>query len=200
MANAWNNITLDKFAKIKAILKDSGRTGDEKLIGIAATLEGISEDELLGMPLGKAQDAFALAAELDSEPQRSAIRKTYLVAGWELNVTEAKDVNVAQWIDFQNYGRDLENRMADILSVVLIPKGKTYNEGYDIAALKRDLLANMTVPDALAVCFFFQRKFLKSMSRTLTCLVGWATLKRQKALRKKALKLRREISGIRRSL
>lgn len=200
MEQVWDNISVGEFVEIRAILADESRNAEDKQIAIAALLQGISEDELLNMPLDEAREAFALANSLDSPPKRSRIRQLYRVGAWTLRATEAKDMTVAQWVDFQTFGRDMEKNIVEILSVALVPDKKTYNTGYDIEALKRDIRNKMMLPDALAVCFFFQRKWLKSMQRSLTYLVGWSSLKGWKEQKKKALQSRREVSAMLRSL
>lgn len=200
MEQIWDNISVGEFVEIRAILADESRSAEDKQIAIAALLQGISEDELLNMPLEEAKEAFALANSLDSPPKRSRIRQLYRVGAWTLRATEAKDMTVAQWVDFQTFGRDMEKNIVEILSVALVPDKKTYNTGYDIDELKRDIRNKMMLPDALAVCFFFQRKWLKSMQRSLTYLVGWSSLKGWKEQKKKALQTRREVSAMLRSL
>lgn len=200
MEQLWNNISVGEFAEIRTILKDTERSVEDKQVALAAVVQGVTEDELLNMPLAEAAKAFALIGGLDTPPKRSRIRKLYKVGGWVLRVTEAGDMTVAQWVDFQSYGRDMEENLVDILSVALVPDKMTYNEGYNMAELKADLRTKMMIPDALAVCFFFQQRWLKLMLRSLNYLVGQATLKGWTEQRKKALKVRREVSAMLRSL
>lgn len=200
MTSEWEHITLDEFVQIRAVLGDQGRTQEEKMVGLAAVVEGVSEDTILNMPLPKVQPVFARVRGLDSLPPRSKARRQYQVGGWSLRVSEAQDMSVAQWIDFQNYYReDFEKHLKDILSVALVPLGKTYNEGYDMGKLKGDL-GGMRIGDALAVCFFFQKRWLRSTERTLNYWVGLTWMRRQKVLTRAALALRREVSAMRRSL
>lgn len=202
MKQVWDNISLGEFAEVRAILADEGRSNEDKQIALAALLQGVSEDELLNMPLDEAREAFTLASSLNTPPQRTRLRQYYQVGAWTLKATQAKDMSVAQWVDFQTYARDMERNMVDVLSVALVPTGKTYNTGYNIDKLKDDLRSKMMVPDALAVCFFFQKRWLRSMQRNLNYLVGWTTLKGKKAktLQRKALTLQAEISRLIRSL
>lgn len=200
MENRWNNTTLAEFVKIRAILGDAERSHEDKLIALAALIQGVDEETILTMPLDRVEPVFEAVQQLNEPPKRSRIRSHYQAGRWALKVTEAKDMTVAQWIDFQNYYRDdMEKHLADILSVALVPVGKKYNEGYDIDALKAALW-DMPVGDALAVCFFFQKKWLKSMRRTLSCLAGWTAVKGQRELKETALRLRTEISAMLRSL
>lgn len=200
MKQAWDYITVGEFAQIRAIMADEGRTAEDKQIALAALMQGVDEDTILTMPLAQVQPIFARALELGNAPKRGKVRGKYIVAGWELTPTEGRDICVAQWVDFQAYAKDMDSHLADILSVVLVPKGKKYNEGYDIEKLKADLRNTMSVPDALAVCFFFRRKWLRSMRYILDFYIGWTVLKGQKELRRKALTIRREVSAMLRSL
>lgn len=200
MQNQWDNTTLDEFVKIREVLSDTGRTKEDKMIGLAAIVQGVSEDTILTMPLAEVEPIFARVQGLDNPPQRGKIRRQYQVGKWALKTADAKTMSVAQWIDFQNYYRaDFDKHLKDILSVALVPIGKTYNEGYDIEELKV-ALGGMYVKDALAVCFFFQRRWLRSMRHTLSYWVGWTTLKGNRELRNKALRLRKEVSDLLRSL
>lgn len=188
-------MTLAEFAQVRAVIADEGRDDEEKMIALAAILQGVDEDTILSMPLDKVAPVFELVQGLNAKPLPGRVRKTYLLHDWTLRVSD-KTLSVAQWIDFQNYAREnFDDHLVDLLSVVLVPEGKSYNEGYDIVALKKDLQM-MTVKDALAVCFFFQRKFLKSIRRTLTFLVGLSTMKGKPEERKRCLELRRQISGL----
>lgn len=198
--NIWGRITLEEFTQIRAILRDEGRDEEDKMVALAAVVQGCDEDTILNMPLTEVAPVFELVHKLNRKPERNKVRKHYHVGRWNLQTSD-RGMNVAQWIDFQNYAReDFEAHLPDIMSVVLIPVGKRYNEGYDIAQLKEDL-KKMTVADALAVSFFFRRKYLKSIRRMLTYLVGWtATKKGMREERRRSLELRREVSDMLSSL
>ena len=200
MENQWNNITLEEFVKIRAILGDSEKSEEDKLIALAAFMQGVDEETILTMPLDEVSPIFEMVQGLREKPKESKARRHYQVGKWALKLTQAKEMTVAQWVDIQNYYRDdVEKHLADILSVALVPVGKKYNEGYDIEELKAALWG-MYVCDALAVCFFFQRKWLRSTERTLNYLAGWSFLKGRRELTKKALEVRRQLLGTMSSL
>lgn len=200
MENIYEHITVAQFGQIRAILC-SDRQPEDKMIAIASTLQGISEAELLDMDLNHAREVFAVMGGLDEKPKAARIRKVYHVGPWKLRVCEAQDMCVAQWVDYQQFLRQgAEEHMTDTLSVALVPDGKKYNEGYDIAQLRKDIAEKMSMADALAVCFFFQKKWLKSMRRTLTYLVGWTSMKGQKELKERALRVRGQVSDMLHSL
>lgn len=204
MGNIYQHITLGQFAQIRAI-SESDKAPEDKMVAMAALLQGISEDELLDMPLEKAQEVFRVMEGLDEPPKAARVKKKYQVGAWKLRVCDLQDLCVAQWVDFQQYGRlKAEDHLADTLSVALVPEGKKYNEGYDMAELKKALREKMSVADGLAVCFFFQRRYLKSMRRTLNSLLGAVSLKmrgeERKVLTQRIVEVQREISGMLRSL
>ena len=197
MSNQWEYITVEDFAKIRAILSDTKTTQDEKMVSLAAIVQGVSEDTILSLPLSEAQPVFDAVWGLNEHPKRNPYKSEYTFKGWRLKVADSSTMSVAQWVDFQTYGKDIEKHLLDILSCALVPKGKKYNEGYDIGKLRYDL-KEFPICDALAVCFFFQKRWLKSMKRTLNYWVGWLTLRGKKArlLRWQALRARAEVSGM----
>ena len=195
--NIWSEVTLEEYAQIRDILGEKDRDKEDMLISLAAVLQGVSEDTILSMPLDEVEPIFEMVQGLKEKPQPNRICKAYNLGEWKLRVQD-RQMCLAQWIDFQNYAREgYDDHLSDILSVVLVPEGHKYNDGYDLEKLKADL-KRMTVGDALAVCFFFQRRFLRSTRRILTFLAGWTSLKGKKAreLRRKCLELRREVSAL----
>lgn len=198
MENAWEHITLNQFKAIRAVT-ESDKSGEDKLIAYASVLSGLTEDEILRMPFAQVAPLFEKVRGLDNPPKRGRVRKIYKIKGWELCLTDATRLSVAQWIDYQSFAKDLDKYMVELASVVLVPKGKTYNEGYDMKALQRDL-GEMEISDALSVCFFFQKRWLKSMRITLTFLVGKAIQMKNKEMRQRALEVRKEVSALLSSL
>ena len=62
-------------------------------------------------------------------------------------------MSTAQFIDYQNYIKN--NRIEEILSCFFVPAGHSYNDGYDIEKVKKDLLS-LKITDAYALAFFFE--------------------------------------------
>lgn len=195
----WKDISVNQFQKIRKVLDENNPDEVSAMISLASILSGKSEEEILTSPLAEVQPYFAQVQELNSPPKRGRLKKNYKVGKWDLTVTDAVKLNVAQWIDFQTFAKDMVSNMVKMLSVVLIPKGKNYNEDYDMSELQ-SALGEMKIPDAMAVCFFFQRRWLKSMRTTLTCLVGMGYRKKNKELMQRAIAVRKEVSALLSSL
>lgn len=201
MGNQWEHITVEEFGKIRAVLSNDKTTQEDKMVSLAAIVQGVSEETILNLPIAQAQPVFDAVWGLNEPPKRNKCQNSYSLKGWRLKVADIQDLSVAQWVDFQTYGRDTEKHLLDILSCALVPKGKKYNEGYDIGKLRYDL-KEFPICDALAVCFFFQKKLLRSMRLTLDYWVGWLTMRGKKGreMRRIALQTRAQVSAMLRSL
>ena len=192
----WDGVTVEQFVEVRKILKESTLNPEECMIAVAAELAGVTYEELLNMPLEKAAELFEKANQLREEPRRGRLSTHYQVGNVILKLTPVKDLTIAQWVDFQTYGKDMEKNIVEILSVVLVPEGKKYNEGYDMDMVKMGIRRYMHVPEAMAVCFFFQRALLRSIRHTLNFWCGWTWMKGRKDLTKRALEVRRKVSAI----
>lgn len=79
---------------------------------------------------------------------------------------------VAQYTDLTNHIKN-QASLIDILSVVVVPDGKEYNDGYDMQQAKDDI-GTMQLTAAFAVVGFFARwskssidTFLRSLTKTI---------------------------------
>lgn len=86
---------------------------------------------------------------------RTPLMEHYTLNGRKYNV----DLNVAgltmgQFTDFENYKKQQPMSLRDVLSVVMIPDGHSYNDGYDMQQVKNDI-GTMSVVEASNVFSFF---------------------------------------------
>lgn len=77
-------------------------------------------------------------------------------------------ITTAQYIDWSNYAKlpTIEN-LEKLLSVILVPVGHSYNDGYDISVVMNDINDNLSIVDALSLSNFFQRYLNKFMTISL---------------------------------
>ena len=192
----WEKININQFTAIRKVL-NGPKYAEDKMIELASILSEKSVQEVESMPLTEVAPIFAMVQQLNGKPKAGKPRKTYMVNNWNNElICTGEEFSVAQWADFVSYAKDMENNLVEILSVVLIPKGHKYNDGYDIKALQKEL-GYMNVSDALGVCFFFLNRFLKRQSYILLCLAGWSALRGKMKIAKKAMKLRKAILVLR---
>ena len=77
-------------------------------------------------------------------------------------------INMAQYVDYQNFMRmPLRESMDKILSIFLIPEGKTYNTDYDIIDLQKTIRENLSFRVAEGLLGFFLRRWGESLVRSL---------------------------------
>ena len=88
------------------------------------------------------------------------IKPEKLVTSWKVDDREYEiDINtpsftIGQFTDFENYKKQQPYSLIDILSVVVIPKGHKYNDGYDMDVVKSDI-GTMRITLGYAIFNFF---------------------------------------------
>lgn len=85
----------------------------------------------------------------------------------------------AQYIDFQNYWKMDGDNIAYLLSTIIIPDGKIYGEGYDVADVIEEINNGLPVLTAYEMCSFFQKAFLNSTKGILLYL-EWVMKKKMR--------------------
>lgn len=114
------------------------------------------------LPLAQFRQLSADAAFLDKDIENAGRpAQLYRFGTFELEPTLAvSKMTAAQFIDFSTMTKDmqpedLDGRLVGILSCFLVPKGKGYCEGYDVADVQAAIRDNMSVYDAAALIAFF---------------------------------------------
>lgn len=104
---------------------------------------------------------------------------------------------VAQYIDFTNYTQR-QATLNDLLSVVIIPDGKQYNDGYDMRQAKEDI-GDLPLEVGFAVLGFFGR-WSKASIRTFLRFLTKTMKKTGKVAPETMSKLEKEVETLLQSL
>ena len=180
MITSYDELPYGMYERIQGEIKNYVNDDDAKVY-VLSVLSGMSEDDLLNMRVGEFSDLMEKTAFILSVPQPGKRRREYKVKDWTLvPVGNVREMTAGQYIDFQSFAK-LENNIVEVASVVLVPKGHRYADGYDTLQLQKDIRECMSVSDILGVNAFFLTSLESSMSNTLTFL-GW----RIKRMRRKA--------------
>lgn len=137
---------------------------------IIGALAALSEQEVLALPLDeykrlRARSEF-LAVPCPDDLLRVA--DSYPAGDWILRpVKEYDKLTVAQYVDFQTFCREPQENLPQLLSVLLIPDGHRYNDGYDMAAVQDAIQDWVNVADALALAAHFFASSSASIATTL---------------------------------
>ena len=151
----WKDITIEKYERIARL--QSENLGEIDLIAaVIAVLDGVTVKSVEEMPYA----ALLLKARglrfLNSNPLPSIVKKTYTLDGKKYNTTlNPAELTTAQYIDFQVRAADAPNDLAGLLSVLLIPEGCKYNEGYSSDDVREAIYKHMPIEDAMGLSAFF---------------------------------------------
>lgn len=187
----YRKLPIGKYMDIVALC-ETEMDEVERRVKIVAILTGLSEDEILNLPLPKFTEYSAAAKFLDKlcpENLIPAVSKSYPVGGFVLvPVTDMRKITTAQYIDFQTFSKDKEKYLVEMLSCFLVPKGCDYNDGYDIADVHAAIREEMSVAEVLALLAFFFKSWFVSIRDTLSCSVREAMKIEDKETKKTMLK------------
>ena len=169
----WNDISVNTFKKLRDIKTEINSDIDalEANISLLSILCDCSEDDISNLNTSAFTKLLQQTDFLKSLPKID-IKDKYVINGkkYELFLT-MKEMSVAQYIDFQTYFKEKDKYFNELLSIFLIPKGKKYNEGYDIAGVINDIGEHLSILDANSIMFFFVISFQSLTKVTLNSLV-----------------------------
>jgi len=173
MITSYKDLTIKKYQEIRQILADDG--GELNIQSrIIACLTDMELDAVLNLSLTKYNEYVQKSSFLMDKPViNKHVPSKIVINGKEYVLT--KNVNkltASQYIDYQNYiaEKDNEKYLANIIACFLVPKGMKYNDGYDVLDVAEEIAENLSIQDAMDICFFFRRKYLNSIKLTLTYL------------------------------
>ena len=161
-----------------------------KQVQILSLLTGEAEEDIYNLPLEDYKYLASKSAYLQKPYDGEVlIAKVYHVGKWELiPVQDFRKITAAQYIDFQTFSKEGEKRIVEILSTMLVPKGKKYNQDYDIVELQMDIRKYLSVVDALTLFAFFFVQFNKLIKDSLISCKEEAKQIPDKKKREKILK------------
>lgn len=163
----WNNISIAQFQKIT----DAAQGGTSPFT-IPAAIFNLSEGDLRKMSITEYKLLMEEATNLlQTKPEPSTEIVTQLLKYKTEKYTYACTLNanqmtVAQFIDWEAVTTKSPNDYVSLLACLFVPKGKTYGDGYSIDDVKEDIGNNMSVPEALGMCFFFTKTYQALLQST----------------------------------
>lgn len=176
MIQSFNELPIGKYEQILKAISDAGEIETEEAaldvqVQIVSILSGMTVDDVLHLPIDTYKD---MARGVDFltrvEAKILPLKDVYKYGKYELvPVTDYRKLETGQYIDFNSYASGVEGEnMVGLLSVILVPKGKRYNEDYDIIDLQKTLREEMTISEAVSICGFFVNLCRKSIRDSLT--------------------------------
>jgi len=156
---SWDEITVQEMMDITSVIEDED-TEDNKIQSILSILTDKDFDYLNRLPVVTYTSLANRLAFLQKQPTPNKLKKSYTINGHKyIQCADVSKITTAQFIDYNNYMNNNEKDISKILSVMLIPDGCEYGQGYNIEDVQEDI-KSMLYKDALAVSFFLQKQFV----------------------------------------
>ena len=187
---SYNKLTLGKYMEIQEVSRNESLEDIDKQVQILSILTGVAEEEILHLPIQDYKELVVKSGFLDPENiNYHPVAKKYILGKFELiPCRDFRKIETCQYIDFQTYAPDLDKYLVEFLSVILVPKGHRYNEGYDILEVQKAIRDEMSVSDGVSLAGFFLTWCKKSIKDSLN-------YSKQEAMRIKDKTKREEILG-----
>lgn len=170
MITRFEDLPLGKYVEMCRVFAARGDEF-ERQVGVIAILAGMDEDDVLNLPVMEYQSLAAKASFIGGElpTPTGKVRSSYKIGGFDLRpLARVEDMTTAQYVDFQTFCKDVGKHLADLVSVLLVPKGMKYNSGYDILKVQAAILEEMSIVEVNDVIAFFLKRCESSMRAILT--------------------------------
>lgn len=168
----YADLSIGTYLRIVALRRDASLTIYDRQPKEIALLTGLSEQEVLALPLPLYKALAGRLAFLDN-PAPDVPRPSKEVRIGDLvlvPVADSAKLTAAQYIDYQTMlAQDgTEDKVVELLSVFLVPKGRAYCDGYDIADVQAAIRDHLSVLDVLSLVGFFMTRFAESIASSLS--------------------------------
>ena len=171
MIDNYNDLTIGKYQEIQVVLNDKEVDAYATNIQLIAVLADMDEDEVGNLSLTEFQKYNQKLIFLTQDPPKRMVADKYKIGGYELVTMLAIDkMTVSQYMDYQTFVKDMDKYLVELLSIFLIPKGKKYNEGYDIIEVQKVIRENLSIVDAMSLSAFFLLWYQSLTKVTVTSL------------------------------
>ena len=167
--NNYRDLPIGLYLEICDIDRREDLEDINKQVSIISVLTGMAEEDIYNLPLEEYRQLAAKSQYL-RHPYEGEIltAKNYIVGGFTLvPIEDYRKITTAQYIDFQTFAKDEERNIVEILSCMLIPKGKKYNQDYDVIEVQKALREHLCVADALSLLAFFFVQYRQSIKDSL---------------------------------
>ena len=168
MITTYEALSMGKYQEIDRITR-AGGDELEVQVAILSILTGKPEAELLRLPLPEYTDLAGKSTFLRSPiAEVPKVRKEYALGEWRLRpCQDYRKLTAGQYIDFQAFTKDTLD-FCGLLSVLMVPDGKTYGEGYDPLEVRTAIADHLPMPDGMALIAFFLKQYAALIRASLT--------------------------------
>lgn len=171
MIDSYNSMPLGIYQKLVEVAKDKSLDPDEQKTAIVSVLSGKSVEELERMLFAEFRTYADKAGFVLEQPKPSRLKKTYKVGEFTCRLERsAKSLTWGQLKDFKELVKHYNEHPEWVLSVVLVPVGKEYCEGYKAEELHKAIIDHLPITDVQAITAFFLQTLVRSTKSSLIYL------------------------------
>lgn len=191
----YRNLPIGKYLEILELSKDERVDALEQQVKTISILTDLTEDEILALPIVEYKELAGKTKFLERDYDgKLMVAKSYKVGGFDLvPVRDFNKIITAQYVDYQTFSKEGDKYLVETLSTLLIPKGKKYNDGYEIAEVHKAIRENLSVADVLSLSAFFLTKWFKSIKDSQTYLAREIQRIPDKRLREKMMQRMQQV-------
>lgn len=192
----FRSLPMGKYEDILKVMKDDSLEEIDRQVEVISILTDTDKDTILSLPITDYKELVVASRFLAVAPEVSSkVAKEYHLGGYNLIPTDdIRKIITAQYKDFQEYVKDIENNVVEILSCFLIPKGKKYLEDYDVLDVQTAIREELSVSDAMNLCAFFMMRLGDLMVSSLTSLKKES--KKKPELMERVRKIEKMLEGV----
>lgn len=152
MITNYNSLTVGKYEALLRARADHEGDTNELNLHVLSILSDMTVDQLLDLKVPEFRVMMDRAGFLCTAPRPSEMARQYRFGDLTLvPVTDIRKMTAAQGMNIQTYAGNFEQNLVPLLACVLVPKGKKYNEGYDIHKVQRAIWQYLPITDALGL-------------------------------------------------
>lgn len=195
MIDNYRSLPIGKYLEILELSKDESVDALTQQVKTISILTGKTEDEVLALPIMEYKSLAAKTKFLERDYDgKLQVAKSYGLAGMQLlPVKDFTKITTAQYVDFQTFSKEGDKYVVECLSTLLVPKGKKYNDGYEITDVHRAIRENLSVADVMSLYAFFLTKYVKSIKDFQTFSVKEIQKIQNKSLQQRMMSRMQEI-------
>lgn len=169
----WGDITIAKHKAIVAVYEKYKDEEDTTLMAydLVCAAYGKSEEWIDGLKVSEANEWVNTLAFVNERPKPTRAKQYYTLNGHRYKTTlNMQALTTGQYLDFQQLADACREMPAEFLSVLLIPDGHKYNDGYNLEEVVSDIENYMSVEDCMGLSAFFFNLLQISIRRSIRSL------------------------------
>lgn len=164
----WKDITLQQYEDILQILQDES----DDFIRTSRVVKVVFDINLEEIPITEINGYFKEISDLLNKPiQKNKPKKKYKIGNNTYVLNKFEDMNLAQFMDYHELSKDVDNNINKICAIFLIPEGKKYNTDYSLEDVEQDMW-NLPIEDVTGIAFFQVGQLKKLLKNSLSSLIA----------------------------